>query len=97
MCRINQNAKEDLPRAVIWFVGAEVGEELENEWWGNQWGNQWDIDEQLAPLEPLGEIEISEEFLGLIDNYFEPEGEDWDSECVYGWTGELYRGWTYTG
>ena len=102
--------------ARIWELNVNV-EQNNEEWENEEWNGQEDIfnDEidinALAPLPALGEIDweiereyqdISEEFWGLIDNYFTVDidfdsGEDWDAECEYGWTWELFRILTYRG
>ena len=54
---------KDLPRAEIWGVEEEFEEE---EWDNNEWEDIFNedeiIDAHLAPLTPLGQIDISEEF-----------------------------------
>ena len=96
MCRIdcNTNVKDLVPQAQ-----EALNEEWENGWdnqWDNNWDDNWDddwdddwdnnweyLDAQLSPLQ---------EFWELVE---EEEKEDWDSECIEGWTWELYRGDIY--
>ena len=111
MCRLNRLTKKWTMTNVWENENNEVWNEEEDEWEDifNNFNNLYI--NALAPLPALGQIDweieggyrdISEEFWGLIDNYFTGEinfdsGEDWDAECEHGWTWELYNGWIYTG